>query len=288
MMSHPSCLRKIATLCLLAATLSAHAEVCGTNRHAALNELSGLAASRQNPGVLWVHNDSGDLPRLFAITPSGALLGTYTLAGAEAVDWEDIAIGRDPASGVDYLYVGDIGDNPATRASVAVYRVPEPVVDTAKLDTSNTLEGVECFPLVYEDGAHNAETLMIDPWTGDIIVMSKTKKKLPSGVYRAAYPHTTHGTNALVPLVELPVGRLVAGDISPSGRQILVKDYKHAWYFSRAPGQPLVSALTNKPSPLPYVIEEKGEAIGWDCNEQGYYTASEGLDQPIHHYVAPR
>ena len=54
-----------------------------------LDEASGLAQSRTNPGVFWVHNDSGDEPRVYAVSRSGALLGSYTLSGATAIDWEE-------------------------------------------------------------------------------------------------------------------------------------------------------------------------------------------------------
>ncbi|HNT88181.1 MAG TPA: WD40 repeat domain-containing protein, partial [Candidatus Hydrogenedentes bacterium] len=43
----------------------------------ALTEISGLLDSRQNPGVFWVHNDSGDAPRLYALSHTGEHLGVY-------------------------------------------------------------------------------------------------------------------------------------------------------------------------------------------------------------------
>ncbi len=41
----------------------------------AINEASGLAASRRNDGVLYTHNDSGDTGRVFAITTQGFTVG---------------------------------------------------------------------------------------------------------------------------------------------------------------------------------------------------------------------
>ena len=60
-----------------------------------LNEVSGVVESRQNSDVLWVHNDSGDEPRLYAISTAGALKSTWLLTGAPRGDWEDLAIGGD-------------------------------------------------------------------------------------------------------------------------------------------------------------------------------------------------
>ena len=54
----------------------------GTVTAPALREVSGIATSTDQPDVLWVHNDSGDSARVFAIETTGALLGTFTLSGA--------------------------------------------------------------------------------------------------------------------------------------------------------------------------------------------------------------
>ncbi len=35
---------------------------------ASLGEVSGLSHSRTNPDVFWVHNDSGDQPRVYAVS----------------------------------------------------------------------------------------------------------------------------------------------------------------------------------------------------------------------------
>src|SRR5215203_1068814 len=65
----------------------------GTIQNSLITEASGIAASRMNSNVLWTHNDSGDSARVFAMTPAGTNLGTYSLTGAGATDWEDIAVG---------------------------------------------------------------------------------------------------------------------------------------------------------------------------------------------------
>src|SRR5439155_4051433 len=104
------------------------ASTTGTIASPALGETSGIAAGRRVNGVWWVHNDSGDGARVFAIGTDGRDLGEFALSGATAVDWEDIAAGPGPSAGVAYLYVADIGDNAKSRAAVRVYRVLESLV----------------------------------------------------------------------------------------------------------------------------------------------------------------
>src|ERR1700741_1476633 len=46
----------------------------------AVNESSGLIASRTNPGLYWTHNDSGDGPNLYALDEYGAHRGTWRVS----------------------------------------------------------------------------------------------------------------------------------------------------------------------------------------------------------------
>src|SRR5262249_9269918 len=62
-----------------------------------IRESSGIAASRRNAGVFWTHNDSGDGPFIYAFDRQGKHRGVWRVAGAGAVDWEDMAIGPGPA-----------------------------------------------------------------------------------------------------------------------------------------------------------------------------------------------
>ena len=56
----------------------------GTVAHGSLDEISGLVVSRQNAGVLWVHNDSGDSARVFAMNDWRSFLLNKTFAGADS------------------------------------------------------------------------------------------------------------------------------------------------------------------------------------------------------------
>jgi hypothetical protein len=50
----------------------------GTVKVKQLDEISGIAASRQNPFVFWLHND-GDDGRLFAVRANGKLAGVIDM-----------------------------------------------------------------------------------------------------------------------------------------------------------------------------------------------------------------
>ena len=76
-----------------------------------IDEASGIASSRVNSNIIWVHNDSGDLAKIYAIGLDGSYLGVLRLEGVIARDWEDMCIGPGPKDNSDYIYIGDIGDN---------------------------------------------------------------------------------------------------------------------------------------------------------------------------------
>jgi hypothetical protein len=247
-----------------------------------INEASGLAASRKNPRVLWVHNDDGPAC-VYALTAEGKHLGRYNLGGARMWDWEDIAIGPGPDPNIDYLYVGSIGDNNSRRKSVTVYRVPEPNnVDVNQPPVTATIEGVEAIEMIYPDGPRNAETLMIDPLTKDIYIVSKEDR---GGIYRMAYPQPTAGKTTLEYVARLPWGTATGGDISPDGQTIIVRNYLTASVWQRPKEGQLWQAFEGEECKVPLILEPQGEAICFDANGTGYYTTSEHKHQPIYYFA---
>ena len=247
-----------------------------------VNEASGIAASRRNSDVLWVHNDSGDTARVFAMNTQGTHLGVYNLVAAVATDWEDMAVGPGPVAGQPYLYLGDIGDNSSGRYSIKVYRVAEPVVSSIQAPVTESLTGVETIELQYPDGARDAETLMIDPLTNDIYVVSKRESQ--SRLYRAAYPQSTGGMNTMEFITQLPWGGATGGDISPDGNEIIVRGYWNASFWSRPPGGDIGDAFVQPAASVPLILEPQGEAIAFDAAGSGYYTVSEFLHQPLYYF----
>lgn len=257
-----------------------------------IKEASGIVASRRSPGTLWVHNDSGAGAVLYALSATGAMQGIYSLDGASAQDWEDIAIGPGPSAGNPYLYVGDIGDNGTSRANIVVYRVPEPDAKTGSPTMTTKLSGVERFTLNYPDKPHNAETLMVDPVSGDLYIVVKSSDG-DSPVFRAAAPLTAGATIKLEQVARLRFGMApllgaattTGGDISPAGDEIAIRSYTAAYLWRRAPGQSIGDALTSAPCQIPLKLEIQGEALGFALDRKGYFTVSEGQAQPVYFYA---
>jgi hypothetical protein len=232
--------------------------------------------------VFWLHNDSGDGARVFAIDDTGATLAVLALDGAIALDWEDMALGPGPEPGVDYLYMGDIGDNPELRATITVYRVAEP--DPTIGD--GTLQGVVPLVLAYPDDSHDAETLLSDPETGDLFVVTKAESGM-SGVYRAAFPHDERATIELELVAQLQFGgvalpgdpQATSGDVAADGSLVAIRTYSGAFAWRRAAGATIAEAFATDACTLPTVAEPQGEAIA--LAGDGYYTITEGDTPPL-------
>ncbi len=260
----------------------------GTVANSSLDEVSGIAASRQNSDVLWVHNDHGGMARVWALNTQGTHLGVYSLFGADDEDYEDIAIGPGPTVGVDYLYVGNIGDNSGSRSWIEVYRVAEPAVDSEQSPVVTTLFGVDTIKLQYPDGARDAETLMVDPVTKDIYII--TKDESYSRVYRAPYPQSTTATITMEYKCELPWNKAAGGDISLDGGMVIVKTGQSsgnvASVWLRPAGTNLWDAFSGTECSVEILYEINGEAVCFDADGLGYYTTSEELYQPIHYFAS--
>jgi len=241
-----------------------------------INEASGLAPSLNNPGYLWTHNDSGDRPRLFLIDSLGQHAGTLYLGGAMNRDWEDVAIGPGPVKGRNYLYIGEIGDNKAQYNIKSIYRFEEPNYQNRKFPLRDTIKTFETIRFTYPDGRRDAETLMLDPLTRDLYIVSKRESRVK--LYRLPYPQSSLEILKAELITELPFSFVVGGDISIDGTEILLKTYTEVFYWKKKPEDPIAEVLLRLPISLPYITEPQGEAICWNTNKSGYYTLSEESD----------
>ncbi|MEE3326076.1 MAG: PE-PGRS family protein [Myxococcota bacterium] len=255
-----------------------------------LSEASGLAASRQQAGILWTHNDSGHAPTAFAFESGGALRAAYALSGISNQDWEDMSLGPGPLAGQDYLYLADIGDNAEARNTIRVYRVAEPNVPASASASPIQLNGSVSLEFQYPDGAHDAETLMVDPANADLYILTKDRSGGVSGLYRAAYPQSESGVSTLESLgdVSFPGNVLerpaTGGDISPAGDAILVRTYVSAHFWPRTPGESIATTLQGPRCTTTLTLEPQGEAITFTPDGQNFITLSEGTNQPIYEY----
>ncbi len=256
-----------------------------TLRSPSIVESSGLVASRLLPGAYWTHNDSGDGPFIYAFDGSGESLGVFQVTGAGARDWEDIALGPGPQRDKSYLYIGDIGDNNDARSEIVVYRIPEPALTVADRKSSKrkprTTATAEAIRLRYPDGAHDAESLLVHPGSGNLYIVTKIALANPT-VYEAVAPLKTGKVITMRRLGDVKVpsifgGVITGGSISPDGRRVALCDYFQGYELVL----PATSTSFNdiwKQRMIGFDLGKRnqGEAIAYRLDGKGLLATSEG------------
>jgi hypothetical protein len=250
--------------CLAAASMSALAaygpgRVACELSDARIPESSGVASASWADDFIWTHNDSGDQARFFGVeTATCEVRGVYRLAGAEAVDWEDMA--RSGAT----LHFGDIGDNDRKRASVRIHDVPEPARGTP----SGAIRPAASRIVTYPDGPQDAESLFVDPASGRLGVVTKVASGNAS-VYLAP----RDGNGVMEKVASVPVASATGADATAD--RIIVRSYLGAWEWAIRPRETLANTLGREPTPVTLPLTFQGEAVAYARDGAGLWTTSE-------------
>ncbi|WP_221032799.1 hypothetical protein [Actomonas aquatica] len=269
-----------------------------------LAEVSGIAPSRREPGVYWVHNDSGDTPRIFALNAQGQRLGTVELAGATAIDWEDIA--SFTYQGQAWLLIADVGDNYGRRDDLRFYFLPEPDPTTLRPDTLTVVRPTHTWNVAFADGARDCEGVTVSPATGEVLLISKRTE--PPVLYTLplhfdATPSTArHVARRVTPLpgIAAPTtleralpGRLgqfrsqvTAFDLCADGTCAAVLTYGNIWIYQRQPGETWTDTFTRDPARIPISGLTQAEAICFEADNHDLIVTTERLPAPLLRYEA--
>jgi len=261
-----------------------------------IDEASGLIVSPINKGIYWTHNDGRD-GVIYGINHQGETVARLVLDKSILLsdsDIEDIAQEWRKENNENYIYLADIGDNSAKRKSIFIYRIKEPKLEIDKKIYNFGVKDIEKAELEYPNGSRDAETLLFDPITKDLLIVSKRESNV--GVYKISkieYENCflTQEKITMTQLATLPIGRIqevegtgiTGGDISFDGSEILLRDYTSIYYYKRN-GNETLKEVFSKNEPLVVKqfglaewmqIEPQGEAIAWNLNSSGFYTISE-------------
>ncbi len=254
----------------------------GTTTATSLNEASGLAMSTRNPGVIYTHNDDGDDGRVFAFHTNGMLLARYNM-NTSLIDVEDMAVGPGPVPDTTYIYVGDIGGGNSVRSAVKIIRKPEAIIPLTWTNNPATpiFVGMEAFTLLYPDGSYDAETLMLDPVSGDVLLGTKGNDT------RIYVVNLNSATNEQVLMMQyvttVPFSSASGGAISANGGRIVLRRANHAEMWTRCAGETVGDALARAGQSIPVIgppSEPNGEAIAFVPDGTGYITISDSMTQP--------
>ena len=75
----------------------------------------------------------------------------------------------------------------------------------------------------------------------------------------------------------------VAGDISPDGKEILIKTKHQVYHWTFTSGN-LFNVFDVAPVMLNYTFIDQDESVCWSYDGSGYFTIPEGTNPPLYFY----
>jgi hypothetical protein len=256
---------QVSVVLVLLATLLFHLQ------NPQIDEASGIARGVRSGDVFYVHNDSGDRARFFALDRrTGATRAVYAVPGARNVDWEDIAVTRD-AHGTPSVWIADIGDNRSRRATIKLYRVDEPTVPRGSSTRERSTAPPEGWTLRYPDGRHDAEALLVDPISHAAYIVTKTYTGT-STVYAVPPSPQANRVQTLRKVTTVRIPGIISGPrqlavtggaISQDGTRLVLRTYTDAYEWPLVRGN-IVGALSGRPKTIALPDQPQGEGITID------------------------
>ncbi len=253
-----------------------------------ISESSGLVLSERNPDCFWTHNDSGDAARLFLVHCDGRTIARLKVAGANAIDWEDIAFTT--IEGSPKIIIGDIGGNAQKRNHVTLYVLSEPkflfdaskpahpIESTARVETS--------VDVTFEGGVTNYEGIAVDHAGKSILIFEKAL--LGGRVYSLPLPELSKKKTVtqakLIAKTSIPFA--CACDISADSKSIVVVTYQVGCLITRRTKddgtiEDWSEALKREPIVFPLPRMRQTEAVCFSKDAKSIFLTSEQLPTPI-------
>ncbi len=201
-------------------------------------ENSGIVASRRHDDLYWMHNDSGNEARVYALRGDGTVVQSrrapetpgVLIGGVLNNDWEDIAIDAS-----DRLIVADIGNNKQARGDLVLLRFAEPAPEAAKTSAPELLRfrypDQTARPAPSDDRNFDAEAVFT---IGDTVyLLTKHRSDTFTKLYRL--DEVEPGREAVLTYLDRfdVGGRVTGADASADGLRLVVLTYERVWLFER-------------------------------------------------------
>jgi hypothetical protein len=284
-----------------------------------LVENSGAVLSRTQPGVVFVINDSGNDPLLFAVDTTGAGRGVWRVARARNSDWEAVSVGpcaappadaapatssgpsgappsatATPSVPDDCVYIGDVGDNGGTYATRIIYKVGEPAAQHPGFVGLVGDVRAERLRFRYSDHPHDVEAMYVAP-NADIFLLTKRALTRPGNELRPTLVFQLHAAawgrdTAVADLVDslpivpgsAPLRQITDAALSPDGRMLAVRTYAQVYVFAT---DSITGRVRHTVPPAVCNIVPlgrwQGEGVAWFGRSGKLLLTSEGRRSPM-------
>lgn len=224
-----------------------------------VEEASGLAISRQHEDLAYTIND-GDDGVIYAVRLStGEVVGT-TKVQARLEDTESLRI-----DGKNRMWLSDLGDNDQERDDAALYRFREPGPGDHAVSPKR-------FPVSFEGGPADIESLMVHPTTGRMFVASRNEKGLGK-LYALPKKVVANGDNRAKDLGKSTPVDTSDATFSLTGAQALLRTGEAVHVFD--------PKTWTEVERLDVPPVKNGESIDVEPGGKSFVIGSEGDDSPL-------
>ncbi|MFP6807511.1 MAG: hypothetical protein VB957_10065 [Pseudomonadales bacterium] len=263
-----------------------------------VKEMSGIVKSKRFEDVFWVHNDSGDEPRLFAIDGKGKVIypsylsvhgeiyeeGKKEWQGHKILvssnyDWEDITVDE------DMIYISDMGNNGNARRDLGVYVLFEPnprAVPATRMLKYLPIRYPEQKKFPAEKWHYDSEALF--NYRGKLYFITKHRvtgkiSEFEKGavLYRLDTQYTDK-VNVLTRVdTHSEVAVVTGADLSPDGSKLAVLCYRQLWVFDKPRRGDNFFASSARMISLDFKETAQVEAVAW-ADDETIFIANEGRE----------
>jgi hypothetical protein len=232
-------------------------------------EISGLAVSSLNPGLIWIHNDSGHAPIIYGIDRSGNLVRELILDGVEQSDWEDISLGK--IEGERVILIADTGDNSLNRDSISIYSIPEPDLKGDYSYEKVLITQFSNYRFKYPEVPRDAEGAAFHP---DGTLYLFTKEEGSSSVYSISNFERGVVNYLIYRGYIITDGAVTAVDINKSGTRMVTMSQSGIVEYTLETGN-FSSLFDAEGRVVESVVDSGSEAVGYDPETGHIFHISE-------------
>jgi hypothetical protein len=163
-----------------------------------------------------------------------------------------------------------------------IYRIPEPEPAQAGARNANGRTAqAEAFKLQYPNGARDAESLLVHPTTGEILILSKEEFGRTT-VYRVPLPLDSRRTVRLEKVADVDMTKvgikidlLTDATVSVDARRVTIRTYSSALEYEVSPGSALASIWGQTPRVARLEDGPQGEGISYRLDGRALITIGE-------------
>lgn len=242
-----------------------------------ISETSGLAWIGDR---LITHNDKGGKNELFAFGLDGKVSNTFTIAGAQHVDWEDLAESE------EHLYILDAGNNDGDRRNLRIYKVKKSDFDFNQANSFVQVDEVIRFEYPEQtnfekQSDHNFDCEALIYLDGFLYLFTKHRLDEQTVLYRLP---AGEGDYLAEKINSFQAGVQITGaDIRTDGLEVYLIGYNKKqecvlWKLSDYDSGDILSGRKEQIKLGPFVIMGQMEAILYQSDFSKLYITAEEVD----------